>query len=491
MEKTRREHPSSKWWAYAAIAIGTFTSVMDHGSVVVALPTIAEHFGTDLPTVQWVLVGYILTISALLLPIGRLSDIVGRKRVYIAGYLVFILGAAVAGSAPNVETLIFGRIIQGAGAAMSQATGMAMLLSAFPSEERGTALGAHVSIVGTGSITGPAVGGLLVAALGWQWVFYINIPLVLIAISVALLVLHEPSRAKDARRPQFDWYGAALSAAFLITLLVALTVGPTAGWGSPPIVAAIVGFVGLLAAFIWRELHTPAPMLDLSLFRRGLFSLGISAGFLSFVASSSSRFLMPFYLQKVLLFSVGQVGLIMVPNAIAMIFIGPLSGRLSDRFGWKKFNVVGMALIATGLFILASITESSPLGMAMAGMLIQSSGMGLFQSPNNSAIYSTVEHSKYGVVAGLTQLMRNSANLTSVAVSTAIVTAIMASKGYLPSLDAVSDAPGAFASGLRVAFLAMGGTALMGMAISFLKGERIDEVRTPAPSPQPNSSPSD
>ena len=124
MQETLNQRPTSKWWAYTAIGLGTFTSVVDHGSVVVALPTIAKHFGTDIPTVQWVLVGYILAISALLLPIGRLSDIVGRKRVYIGGFVIFLLGAAVAGSAPNVGIMIVGRIIQGAGAAMSQATGL-------------------------------------------------------------------------------------------------------------------------------------------------------------------------------------------------------------------------------------------------------------------------------------------------------------------------------------------------------------------------------
>ena len=161
-----------KFWVFAALAIGLFASVADHGSVGVALPTIAEHFNTDLPTSQWVVIGYALTISAFLLPMGRLADIVGRKKIYLLGTVILITMGIAAGFAPNIGALIAAKLAQGIGSAMTQGTSMAMLIASFPSEERGKALGLQMSVVGTGNVAGPAVGGILVGELGWEWVFF-------------------------------------------------------------------------------------------------------------------------------------------------------------------------------------------------------------------------------------------------------------------------------------------------------------------------------
>ena len=475
------ERANYKWWAFMAIAVGIFTTVVDFGSVNVALPTIAAHFGTDLPTIQWVVIGYALTISALLMPMGRLSDIIGRKQVYIAGFLIFILSATLAGFSTNTLILILFRVIQGVGAAMTQGISMAMIVSAFPGNERGKALGLNMSVVGTGGIAGPAMGGFLVSALGWRWVFFVNIPLGLLSVVAALLILDGRKSAEDASSAAFDWLGAVLSTAALVTLLITATAGSRIGWGSPVILVAIPSIVGLFGAFVWWELRCPAPMLDLRLFKHRVFSLGITASFISFLGMSSVRFLMPFYLQGVLGYSPGKVGLIMVPNALSMIATGPLSGRLSDRFGWRKFNVGGLALSTAGLLLLSTLTVDSSLGLAMSGMILQSLGIGMFQAPNNSSILSTVERNKYGVVSGFVNLIRNSANVTSVAIVTAIVTATMVSKGYPANLVAVSGAGGAgvfraFASGLRIAYLAMGGLVVLGIVASFLKGSQLREM---------------
>ena len=466
-----------KWWVFLAIAMGTFSSVVDHGSVTVALPSIADHFGTDLPTTQWIVIGYALTISALLLPMGRLSDIVGRKNVYLAGLAVFIIGGILAGSAGSVLVLILSKVLQGVGAAMTQGTSMAMIVSTFSSEERGRALGLQMSVVGTGGVAGPAVGGFLVSGLGWEWVFYFNVVLASLAIVAALIVLDGRRAPRDGRGPGFDWPGAAISTAALVIFLLAMSNGHSAGWGSPLIVLSLLGFLALLGAFVWWELRAPAPMLDVRLFQRKLFSLGVSASFISFLGMSSVRFLMPFYLQLILGYSAGQVGLIIVPSAIAMIVTGPLSGRLSDRYGWRIFNVGGLLLGASGLFLLTGLDETSSLWLPMAGMILSSCGVGVFNAPNNSSILSAVEPSRYGVISGFLNLIRNSANVTSIALATAIVVATMASMGYPPTLAAVSDGGDAgvfeaFTSGMRVAFLTMGSLILVGVVISFMRGDR-------------------
>lgn len=454
--------------------MGLFTSVADHGSIIVALPTISEHFGTDLPTTQWVVIGYALTISALLLPMGRLADIVGRKQVYLAGFVVFVIGAALAGLSASMLLLIVSRVVMGVGSAMTQGASMAIILSAFPQSQRGKALGLQMSVVGTGGVAGPAVGGFIVSALDWRAVFFTTALLGVASIAVAYIVL-DGARAVRDRRSAFDWPGAALSTSVLVTFLAAMSNGSKLGWSSPPIIVALLGIVIVLGVFVWWELRTPTPMLDVRLFGRRLFSLGVVASFISFIGISSVRFLMPFYLQAVLGYSPRQIGLIVVPSALTMMLTGPLGGRLSDRYGWTMFNVGGLMLSAAGLLVLSRITEQTSVGLIVAAMVIQSSGSGIFQAPNNSAILSTVEQSRYGVVSGFLNLVRNSANVTGIALATAVVTAIMALQGFSPSLAVVSDSGDtgiltAFTAGLRTAYLAFGVLVLVGAVLSLLKG---------------------
>lgn len=472
-----RQRSDYKWWVFGALAIGSFTGVADSGSVNVALPSIADYFDTDLPTVQWVVIGYALAISAFLMPMGRLSDIIGRKKVYIVGMMVFVVGAAIAGSSTNVLILIGAKIFQGFGSGMTQGTAMAMVLSTFSDSERGKALGLQMSVVGTGGVAGPAVGGFLVSAFGWRSVFYVNVVLGGIALIAAIIILEERRAAQNSRQDSFDWLGAALSTAALLTFLLGMTAGSRIGWTSPPIILAMLAFLTLLSAFVWWELRVQSPMFDVRLFKHRLFAFGVSASFISFLGMSASRFLMPFYLQAVLGYSPGQVGLIVIPGSIIVILTGPLSGRLSDRFGWRWFNVGGLTLSAIGLFTLSTLKVDSSLALVLTGMIFQSAGMGMFNAPNNSSIMSTVERSRYGILSGFLSLVRNSANVTSIVLGTAIVTGVMASQGYLPTLAGVSESGDvgltlAFTSGLRVAFTAMGSVLILGVAVSFLKGSK-------------------
>lgn len=473
----RRRIRDYKYLAFSAVSIGMFGSVMDHGSVNVALPNIAGHFGSGFTTVQWVTIGYALTISALLLPMGRLSDLIGLKKVYIIGSLVFILGAAVAGSSSNLTTLIAARILQGGGAAMTQGTGMAIVIAAFPESERGKAIGLIMTVVGTGAIAGPAVGGFLVDALGWRSVFFAHVPLSLLGVAASMVILVERRDARlsrDGREGTFDWLGAALSTGALITLLLALTNGHRSGWGSPVMLAAVLSFVAMLVTFIWWELRTTSPLLDLRLFQRNVFSLGVSAHSLIFLGSSAALFLTPFYLQQVLGYSPRETGLILVPNAVCMALLGPLSGHLSDRYGWRKFTVGGLMLSTTALFLLSRLTEGSSLAQVMPALMLQSSGMGIFYSPSTSSILSAVKREGYGVILGFLNLIRNAANVTSVAMAAAIVTVTMGTMGYEPSLGAVGGGGGAgvsyaFTLGLRNAYLTMMGLLLVAMAVSVLQ----------------------
>ncbi len=478
-----RESTNYKWWGFFAVAIGTFMAVVDNGSVNIALPTIAKHFDTDIPTVQWVTLGSSLTISATLLPAGRLADVIGRKQVYIAGFILFGLGSALAGAAPSLTVMILFKMLSGCGAAMVMANGMAILTSLFPPKERGKAIGTHMTVVGSGSISGPVLGGLLVSALGWRAVFYINFPLAILGVAVALAVLdprlsHDEIEGRQGFR--FDWLGAALSAGALSLSLLALTNGHRFGWGSPLIAGALLLSVALLATFIWWEGRAPFPMLDLKLFKIPTFSLGALSGFLAFMGGSSIWFLMPFYLQKVLGYSPGQAGLVLVANAVCMATVAPLCGRLSDRFGFRMFNLGGLALSAGGLLLLSRVTENSTLALIIPALLLQGSGMGMFHSTNHASILGSVERARYGIAAAFVNLNRNTASTTGLAVGTAIVTATMASQGYAPSLDAVtgSGAAGvahAFTLGFRTVLIASAALMIVAMAAVSFKGKRAPQ----------------
>ena len=498
-----RTSRSYKWWVFAAIAIGTFVSVVDSGSVLVALPEIEEHFHSDLPTVQWVVVGNALAISALILPMGRLGDIVGRKWVYIGGLAIFVAGSLLAGLSANLPWLITAKVFQGFGSAMIQGNGMATVISSFSGAERGKALGTHMSVVGSGAIAGPAIGGLLVASFGWQSVFFVNVPAGILTILITWLVLsparesaEDPSaslRTGSGPAGRFDWPGAALSAMALLVFLLVVGNGHRLGWTSPAVLAGAAATVALLAGFVWWELRTPSPMLELRLFRRKLVAIGAAAAWLSFMGMSSSRFMMPFYLQRVLEIGPRDVGLLLIPPALCMVLLGPVSGRLSDRFGWRALTVSGLALsMAASIAIAVNLTESSPVAFIVLMLMAQSAGMALFNSPNQSSLLSAVERSQYGVVSALTQLIRNSANVTSIAVATTVVVVTMGTYGVEPSLDAVSPAVAdAFVAGLRWAFILMAAMLLTGVALAVIRGERQRAEPTGPPRREPAESPAD
>ena len=471
------DKPVYRWWVFSAVALGTLTSVVNHGGMSVALPTIAQYFDADLSTVQWVVIAEGLTISALLLPMGRLSDIVGRKRIYITGITIFIIASVFAAASGSIIALIAAKALQGLGAAMTQGTGMAMITSVFPDEERGKGIGSHASVVGTGGVLGPIAGGFLITALDWRWLFYINILMGLVTMAAVLLIIRSEAFRQDTRTTRYDYAGAALSTAALLSLLLTVSNGSRMGWHSPPIMLGALGFIAFLAAFVWWEIRSPSPMLDMSLFRSRVFSIGIGTNFMSFLGITSSRFLMPFYLQAVLGFTPALVGFALLPNAASRIVMGPVSGWLSDRYGWKPFNVIGLLLSASGLLILASLTTTSSIVIVVVGILVQSIGSGLFQSPNSASIFSAADSSRHGVVAAFVNLSRNSGNVTGTAVAASIVTAVMVSGGYEVKIDAVLDAgPGsglleAFLSGLKTAFLAMAVLQVIGAIASGFKSD--------------------
>ena len=412
------------------------------------------------------------------MPVGRLSDIIGRTYVYIIGFAVFVAGAALGGTAQAFSVLVAAKIIQGVGVAGIETNGMAMVADIFPERERGKAIGLYMSIIGAGAVGGPVIGGTLVSLLGWRSVFFAGLLVGLAALAFAAVVL----RRDDARRPaqssaaNFDWLGAALSSVALVCFLLSITNAHRLGWTSPAILAGFGGAALALAVFVWWERRASAPMLDLTFFASRVFSLGVSARFLSFLGTSAVFFLMSFYLVQGLGYEPGIAGLLMVPGSIAIAVWGPVSGRLSDRIGTRWLTVLGMALSAAAMLLFARLgADSSAVYIALC-MALQGTGIGLFSSPNTSAIMTAIDNRKFSVASAFLNLTRTSAGLSGIAIFTAIVVFTMASLGAAPDLSAVSQGGGeearaAFIAGMSRAFIAAGVVMLAAMAISVMRGE--------------------
>jgi EmrB/QacA subfamily drug resistance transporter len=456
--------------------VGAFVSVLDQTGVTLALPPLANHFDATLPVVQWVALGYSLTTGALLLPMGRLSDMVGRKIVYLIGFVIFILAALLSGSSPSLTAVIVFRTIQGAGSAMIQANSMAILTSIFPSTQRGRVIGMYMTMVGLGAVAGPVIGGTVVELFGWRAVFYMGVPLGVVSLVSAALVLgrDRPAAAKDgALRARFDWAGAILSATALTVFLLAMTNAYRVGWTSPVLVSAFVVAFALLVSFIVREIRTPEPLLALELFKRRLFSMGSSASFLIFLAGTSVFYMMPFYLQGILDLSPGRAGMVIAPTAFCFALTGPIAGRLSDKYGFKRFEIAGLLMLSTSMLMLSRLSVNTEIYYIAPVLLTQGIGMGLFNSPNASSILSTVETGRYGVATAFINMIRNTANVTGIGLAITIVTAHMAAQGFEPSLDAVTSGEvgveAAFTEGLRIAFLVMGGFVACSLVVTILK----------------------
>jgi EmrB/QacA subfamily drug resistance transporter len=467
-----------KWWVYAAVATGLIVTVMDQSGVGIAMPRIADHFRADLPTVQWITLGYVLTTSAFLLPMGRISDIVGRERVYLAGLVFFMALAGVAGASRVLPMLLAAKALQGVGAAAIQANAMAMVGGGFPEEERGRAVGFYMTIIGTGSIGGPVVGGLLVSGLGWRSVFFATIPAGLVALLIGLTVLKRatPPRRDGQGGIGFDWVGAVLSSAAVTAFLLSMTNAHRLGWSSPPIVVGLGVAVLLLIVFVQWERSVPDPMLDLGLFRSRLFSMGVSARFLSFLGSSATFFLMPFYLIQILDYPASHAGLLMVPGSISLAVMGPLAGRLSDRIGTRWLAVLGLVLSASAMITFSRLDADSSSLHVVLGMLLSGTGAGIFSSANTSAIMSSLGRDRYGIVAALLSVTRTTASVTGVATATTIVAIAMAAAGYAPSLGEIAEEGGrgivlAFTTGMGRAFIVATGLVLVALVLSILRGE--------------------
>ena len=421
MEKNKQHEESSylnkidyskKWFVLISIGMGVFLATVDASIVNVALPTLVNSFHTQFAVVQWVALAYMLTVATLLLSMGRLGDLVGKKRVYLTGMIIFIIGSILCGLSQTVYFLIIFRIFQAIGASMMAALGVAILTESFPSSERGKALGTIGGIVSIGIITGPVLGGILIDAISWHWIFFVNVPVG--AIGLAMVYRFVPE-LKNVKKQRFDLAGALIMFISVLSFLLALTLGQNWGFKNQYIVMLFVLSVLTFILFIFSELKVQSPMIDLQIFTNSLFSLNLLTGFLTFVATAGVVILMPFYLENVLGYNPHQVGFLLAAIPLSAGFISPVSGILSDKFGTRIMTTFGLIVMFIGYYGLTTLNENTTAFGYILRFFPVGLGIGMFQSPNNSAIMGSAPRKYLGIVSGLLSITRSLGQTSGIA----------------------------------------------------------------------------
>jgi EmrB/QacA subfamily drug resistance transporter len=439
----------------------------------VALPTITQHFAAPLVVTQWVVLAYLVSITGLLLPMGRLADMVGRKRVFLTGFVIFAAGSALCGVAPSLGALIAGRLIQGAGGAMLQANSSGLVTQAFPSTERGRALGLNSAIVSAGHLSGPVVGGLIIDWFGWQWLFFVSLPIAAAATLVGWRLLRETPRRTGQR---FDLAGAALFMLLMIGLLLTLNRGGQDGWTTPAVLGLLAGTIAAAALLVLVERRAAQPLIDVGLFRNAGVRAAILSGFLVFVSISQSQLLMPFYLQLALGLTAAQVGLVLVTQPATLMVLAPISGSLSDRLGSRLLASAGAAIAAGGLLSLATLSADSAVSEVVVRMLVLALGLALFSSPNTSALFGSLPRERYGVAGAYQSLTRNLGQAVGQTLAATLWTAVVTANAG--GLAAAAAPPAALIAGFRAVWVVAAALVAVAAVVSLVARPRV--APTPA-----------
>jgi len=403
------------WLIFAAVTTGTFMSNVDASILNVALPVLEDYFSVGPQTLQWVISGYLLVITSILPAVGKLSDIKGRKKMFMIGVSIFTIGSILSALSASVWQLVIFRIIQGVGGAIMQGNVMSIVAHTFQQGNRGKALGTIGSVVAAGTIVGPALGGFLIHQFGWPSIFWVNVPIGILGILGTYLLL--PPDKLQHEQEKLDYTGSGVFFIAMTALLLYVSQSQEWGfssvWSLGTLMIAVISWIG----FILWENRVRIPLIDLSFFKDSTFTVGNIAGYVSYVLMMFPSILLPLYLHNVVHVGVDRIGLLMTSQAISMMIAAPIAGWFSDRVGNDWPSVIGMGITAISLWMMGHIdTSTTPIYFVLA-LSIFGVGVGLFQSPNNVAVLESVPVNQTGITGGIIATVRNFGRVSGVAMA--------------------------------------------------------------------------
>jgi EmrB/QacA subfamily drug resistance transporter len=457
------------WLVIGTVCIGAFMGQVDASIAQLVVPELRSAFHAPVSEVAWVSIAYLLVLTVMLPIVGRLADMLGRKLLYCGGFFVFVIGSALCGLAPDLETLIGARVLQALGASLLQANSVAIIVTIAGEARRGRALGLQSAAQAVGLSVGPVLGGFLISTLGWQWVFWINVPAGLLGAAMGLLVL--PRTEPNGNAGWFDLAGAILLAPALALLLYALNQVGRTEINSPQLIASVAAGLVLLTGFIHHELRSRSPLIDPDLFRNAGFVAGNLAGLLSYAILFAAFFVLPFVLERVYGESSLISGLRLAAIPVALGLLAPLSGAFSDRLGARLLTVTGMVMVLASLVLLSYLLGggSGHLFALTALLALLGAGQALFTAPNNSAVMGSAPAADIGGAGGLLNVMR------SLGMSFGISLASVILSWQLPEVSGQSlmvELPAAdVARGAAISFLALGALGLLAALLSLVRSD--------------------
>jgi EmrB/QacA subfamily drug resistance transporter len=476
-------HETYKWWALSCTSLGMLLAATNSGTLIIALPDLERSLHASLLALVWVILAYLIAATVLVLSAGRLSDLFGRKRAYVGGFLVFALASLGAGFSSDATVLILWRVLQGIGSAFLFANAAALVTDAFPKEQLGLAMGANTMVAAVGLVLGPVLGGALVA-ISWHWVFWFNVPLALAGAAWGALVLRELVKPDAVRG--YDVLGTTTFVVGLTGLVLGVSRGGLSGWGDPVVIGGLSAAVVLLPLWMLVERRSRAPMLDLRIFRNRLFAAASGAAFINGLARFALMFLFVFYFQGAQSNSPIEAGIKLIPLALGMLITSPLAGLYADRHGSRALAAAGMLLSALGLAAMTSLQVDTPYWQSGLWLFIVGAGSGMFNSPNTAAMMGTVPAHRRGVAAGARTLLQNTGAVLSIAFVLAIVTSAVPKatlfavfSGLAKGLSAQRLAP--FIANMHVALWVLAATSLVGAGVCLMRPRHVSAGETHDP----------